>query len=137
MNVIFDQLDMHKTQQNWPKDTPFQPALVKNRKGTTPSKWLVLSSPFSPGSAPTWSSSERDEFIRIPLFPYLVQSPEADRALAFAFQLGLACAGYLPGKVSALHVVTGVPVQLLYDAATEENTGLRFWFGFAVVLEKS
>lgn len=136
MKITFDQLDMQKTRQHWPKDTPFQPALVKTRERGDSANWMVLSAPLSPGSPPQWALTEHDEYVRVPLFPYLVSSPQADRALAFAMQLGLTCAGYLPGRVRAFHVVTGVPVQLLYDPDTDADSGLRFWVGLAVVLEK-
>lgn len=138
MKVTFEQLDMAKTRQLWPKDTPFQPALVKNRpRNGGAADWLVLTEPLVPGQAPKWSLAEHDEYVRIPLFPYRVQSPQADRALAFAMQLGLTCAGHLPAPVQAFHVVTGVPVQLLYDPDTDTDNGLRFWLGLAVILEKS
>lgn len=137
MKVIFDQLDMHKTRQLWPKDTPFQPALVKTRERSGAAEWVVLSEPLVPNQPPKWSLAEHDEYVRIPLFPYVVQSPQADRALAFALQLGLTCAGYLPAAVQTFHVVTGVPVQLLYDPDTDTDSGLRFWLGLAVILEKS
>lgn len=134
MKLIFEQLDLEKTRANWPDGTPFQPALVKYRRDDK-RHWLALSAPLVPGSAPQWAKTERDEYVRIPLFPYLVPGSEADRALAFAVQLGLSCAGHLPGRVEAFWVVTGVPVQLLYDPATDQSSGMRFWLGLAVNLE--
>jgi hypothetical protein len=134
MKLFFEQLDLEKTRANWPEGAPFRPALVKYRRDDS-RHWLALSEPLLPGGTPQWAKTEHDEYVRIPLFPYVVPSPEADRSIAFALQLGLSCAGHLPGRVEAFRVVTGVPVQLLYDPATDQNTGLRFWLGFAVNLE--
>jgi hypothetical protein len=64
-------------------------------------------------------------------------SSQGDLALAFMLQLGLSCAGHLPGRVTGFYVVTGQPVELLYDDATNENTGLRYWVGFAVIVEET
>lgn len=136
MKLFFDQLDLAKTRANWPEGVPFCPALVKRRRGDR-RHWSVLSAPLSPGDIPHLAQTEHDEYVRIPLFPYVLPTAEADRAIAFALQLGLTCAGHLPGAVEACYVVTGVPVQLMYDPETEQNTGVRFWLGFAVNLEKS
>lgn len=136
MKLFFDQLDLNKTRTSWPQGAPFCPALVKRRREDK-RHWLALSEPLLPGAVPTWAKTEHDEYVRIPLFPYVVPSPEADRSIAFALQLGLSCAGHLPGPIDAFWIVTGIPVQLLYDHATDQNTGMRFWLGFAVNLEKA
>jgi hypothetical protein len=67
------------------------------------------------------------------LFSYTL-NPDADLAFAYMVQLGLSCAGYTPKKVKNLHVVTGFPVDLLYDNGITKPTGIQYWFGFAYLL---
>lgn len=136
MKLFVDQLDINRTKAHWPDGEPFTPALVRHRGRDDKRDWLALAAPLAPGTPPQWSSARRDEYVRIPLFPYLLNAA-GDMALAHMLHLGLSCAGQLPGKLAALHIVTGVPVELLYDPETAQNTGLRYWFGFAVDLEKA
>jgi hypothetical protein len=136
MKTTVETLDMVKTQAHWPKDTPFTPALVRRRHKHDKGRWAVLSEQLMPGEHPSWSYAAHDEYLRIPLFPYMLSS-QGDLALAFMLQLGLSCAGHLPGRVTGFYVVTGQPVELLYDDATNENTGLRYWVGFAVIVEET
>lgn len=131
MNVVISRVDMQKTRQNWPTDKPFAPAHVLARKDKY--NWFVLSAPIVPGETPQWYQTVSDEFIRIPLFPYLLNS-EADLAFAFMLQLGLSCAAHFPGKVAAFHVVTGFPVELAYDATNTRLQHLEYWVGFGVVI---
>lgn len=134
MKLFVEQLDLAKTREHWPRETPFAPALVRDRKRDK-AHWLALTKPFVPGEPPVFSQTEHDEYIRIPLFPYLLRS-QGDLALAFMLQLGLSCAAHLPGPVTGMFIVTGKPVELLYDPDTDQNTGLRYWVGFAVTLEE-
>ena len=136
MKLFIDQLDIAKTRANWPEGEAFMPALVRHRGRDDKYDWRVLAEPLVPGAVPHWSAATRDEYVRVPLFPYLL-SAEGDLALAFMLQLGLTCAGQLPGKVEAAHIVTGVPVDLLYDPTNSHPTGMRYWVGFAVVMERS
>jgi len=136
MKLFVDQLDISKTRANWPDGEPFQPALVRHRGRDDKFNWLVLAAPLQAGGEPRWASATRDEYVRVPLFPYLLSST-GDLALAYMLQLGLTCAGQLLGKIEAAHIVTGVPVELLYDPGTAQAAGMRFWVGFAVVLERS
>jgi len=135
MKIKVEQLDLERTKQHWPKETPFQPALIRSRKEDK-RKWIVLSAPLVPGESPRWSKTEHDEYIRIPLFPYRL-SPEADLALAFMIQLGLSCAAQLPAPVTDLFIVTGRPVELLYDSNEEDAScvGMRYWVGFGILTE--
>ncbi len=135
MKLIVETLDMEKTKAHWPKETPFAPALIRDRKKLK-GHWAVLSAPLQPGGTPEWAYAEHDEYLRIPLFPYAL-SHQGDLALAFMLQLGLTCAGHLPGQVTGFYVVTGQPVELLYDADTDEAAGLRYWVGFAVITEET
>lgn len=132
MKLTFDTVDIETSRANWPNDQPFRPALIKNRKQDK-RNWTVLSAPVVPGEPPIWAFTEHDEYIRIPVFPYLL-NPRADKALAFMLQLGLSCAGHLPQPIAELYIVTGVPVQLLYNSE-QECTGMRCWAGFAIILE--
>lgn len=133
MKLDIVQLDMEKTKASWPREIPFAPAYVHNRKPGDKAQWLALDAPLQPGCAGTWALAEHDEYVRIPLFAYTL-NPKADLALAYMLQLGLSCAGHLPKTVSNFYVVTGSPVELLYDPDTDENTGLRYWVGFAITL---
>jgi hypothetical protein len=133
MKVSVARLDMKKTRDSWPAGTPFAPALIKPVESVGGSDWYVLDQCYVPGERPTWAFSEHDEYLRIPLFSYDLH-PKADLAMAFMLQMGLACAGYLPGPVKHFHVVTGNPVELLYDEDSGQHSGLRYWFGFAVKL---
>lgn len=133
MKLVVEQLDLEKTREHWPREVPFRPALVKDRRRDK-AHWLSLTAPFVPGELPHFAQTEHDEYIRIPLFPYML-SYQGDLALAFMLQLGLSCAAYLPGPVTGMYIVTGKPVELLYDPDTNELTGMRYWVGFAVTLE--
>lgn len=135
MNFKVCRVDMAKVEATWPREVPFAPAYVQKRPPGDTKKWLVLAEPIVPGTPPLWSLSEHDEYVRIPLFPYLL-SPEADLALAFMLQLGLSCASHLTAAVASFYVVTGVPVEILYDPDTDTNVNIRCWIGFAVDLEK-
>jgi hypothetical protein len=131
INVV--QLDIARTRETWPRETLFAPAYVYRRKHNEQSRWFVLDAPLGNDLPPSWANAEHDEYVRIPLFPYML-SAKADLALAYMLQLGLSCAGHLPRAVEQFYVVTGSPVELLYDPDTDENTGIRYWVGFGVVL---
>jgi hypothetical protein len=134
MRLNIAQLDMEQTKATWPREVPFAPAYVYRRKHGDQARWLVLDAPASPDMPPVWALAEHDDYVRIPLFPYVL-SENADLALAYMLQLGLSCAGHLPRQVKHFYVVTGAPVELLYDPDTDTNTGIRYWVGFGVVLE--
>jgi hypothetical protein len=135
MELHVSQIDLKKTAENWPSDRPFKPALLIKQPVMHPDDWWVCDAPIVPGEAPVWMSARQDQYVRIPLFRYDLNS-EADLALAYMLQLGLSCAGHLPGPVKKFHVVTGSPVDLLYDDAINKSIGLRYWVGVAVVTDK-
>jgi hypothetical protein len=135
MELHLSQLDIRKTVKNWPIGEPFKPALIVKQPTVHPHDWWVSDAPITPGQPPMWFSAKQDQYVRIPLFRYRL-SPEADLALAFMLQLGLSCAGYLPGIVKKFHIVTGSPVDLLYDNDINTSVGLDYWFGLAVVIDK-
>ena len=95
--------------------------------------WFVVDSPVIPGQVPTVIKSYQDPYVRIPLFQYTLH-PDADLAFAYMVQLGLTCAASIPQTVKKLHVVTGFPVDLLYEDGITAPTGIHYWFGFAYVL---
>jgi hypothetical protein len=138
MKIDVIRLDMEKTKAHWPRDVPFAPAYIHSRKPGDKARWLVLDLPLDPNKPSPrplmWAQAEHDEYVRIPLFSYAL-SPKSDLALAYMLQLGLSCAGHLPNAVSNFYVVTGSPVELLYDPETDVNTGLLYWVGFAITLE--
>lgn len=133
MKVSVDRLDIQTTRARWPDGEPFMPALIKPVEAVGGANWYVLDAAYTPGEQPIWAFSAHDEYLRIPLFAYDL-NPKADLAFAFMLQLGLSCAGYLPGPVRHFYVATGNPVELLYDPDTGLNSGLRYWVGFAVKL---
>lgn len=133
MKLTIESLDLATTKERWPPDQPFRPALIRSRKQDK-RHWLALSEPFVPGAAPQWAKTEHDEYIRVPLFPYRL-SHKGDQALAFMLQLGLSCASYLPDRITELFIVTGVPVELLYNPDDQSCAGMRYWVGFAIITE--
>lgn len=135
MELEVIRLDLDKTRQNWPDHMPFAPAHIQPQPTMHPDNWFVLDAPLTPGEAPVWAFSRHDQYVRIPLFSYTL-SPKADLALAFMVQLGLSCAGYLPGAVRKFRVVTGVPVDLVHDDDINTSVGLQYWFGLAVTTKE-
>lgn len=133
MNLSVTRVDIEKTRQHWPTEKPFAPAHIFPR--TDKNNWFVLSKPIEPDIPPKWYKTAADEFIRIPLFPYFL-NPEADLAFAFMLQLGLSCAAHFPGEVTGLHVVTGVPVELVYDSNNTELKHLEYWVGVGLLIKK-
>lgn len=128
------QVDLEKTRASWPEGVVFEPAYVRKFKHGEKKNWLVLGAPLNPGEQPIWNLTEHDEYLRIPLFSYDL-SAQPDRALAFMLQLGLSCAGFIPGSVASYYVATGTPVELIYDPDTNTSVGIRCWIGFAVILK--
>lgn len=110
------------------------PCAILPREGTDP--WLVRLLPLDEGVGPegAWSQVDSGEFVRVPLVPYRTWAPDAEKALALAFQLGilgLAAADRLvPVElVQEVLVVAGRPVEeVLQDGCP---VGYRFWLGFA------
>ena len=132
MQLKVSRLDLEKTQKNWPADRPFEPAYLYRRPTEAVERWLVATAAVVPGQSPTLSTSYQDPYVRIPLFCYRL-NPAADLALAYMVQLGLSCAASVPADIKKLHLVTGFPVQLLYDDSGE-SSGIVYWFGFAYLL---
>lgn len=129
MKIITTRLDIIKTRATWP-DNSFAPAYVFPRKDNK--KWEVADVAVS-NNPMIWSYAANDEYVRIPLFKYTLPG-KGDLSLAVMFQLGLICAGQLPLPIRHLHIVTGVPVELISDNAGNV-TGMEYWMGFAIALE--
>jgi hypothetical protein len=133
MKLQVSRVDLALTKKSWPADIPFSPAYIYKRPVENVEHWLVVDEPLEPGKKHSTTSSYQDPYIRIPLFQYTI-NPDADLAFAYMLQLGLSCAAHIPSTVKKLHIVTGFPVDLLYDDAIKKSTGLRYWFGFAYLL---
>jgi hypothetical protein len=133
MKLKVSRLDIGQTQANWPENEVFAPALVQPRARDDKYKWTVLNAPLRPGAKPVFSSTIHDEYIRIPLFQYRL-SGKADHALAFMLQLGLAVVGHVPQPIAHLHIVTGAPVELVYD--NDGVSHMLCWVGFAFAPER-
>lgn len=133
MQLKVSRVDLARTKKSWPPELPFAPAYIFKRPTEIVERWLVVSEPVVPGSPQVLSESYQDPYVRIPLFAYVL-NPEADLAFAYMVQLGLSCAGNIPKTVEKLHVVTGFPVDLLYDDDIKKPSGIRYWFGFAYLL---
>jgi hypothetical protein len=131
MKTKFVQLDLVQTKANWPAGRPFRPAYVKKFKHGQPSNWSVVDAPVKPGTPISWAHTYHDEYLRVPLFSYMLHR-QTDRALATMLALGLECAGQLTGQAQELLLVTGVPVELCYAADQQTFLGLRYYVGFAV-----
>jgi hypothetical protein len=135
MQVIFEQLDLKKTRATWPAGVSFQPAMVKSRRKFGNQNWTVLSEKHINGHPPSWAYAHHDDYVRIPLFQYELPV-QLDRALAFFLQVGIEAAADLMKPIRSLYVITGVPVDILFDPEKNEDVGLRYWIGFAVVTEE-
>lgn len=133
MELKVSRLDLIKTKANWPAEETFSPAYIYKRPTDFVERWLVVDSAVIPGRPQTVIEAYQDPYVRIPLFQYDL-SPEADLALAYMVQLGLSCAANIQATVKKLHVVTGFPVDLLYDDDINKNVGIRYWFGFAYLI---
>ena len=133
MQLKVSRVDLARTRKSWPADVDFAPAYIYKRPTEVVERWLVVSAPVIPGQPQKLSASYQDPYIRIPLFSYKL-NPDADLAFAYMVQLGLSCAGYTPKNVNKLHVVTGFPVDLLYEDGITKPVGIQYWFGFAYLL---
>jgi len=132
MQIQVTRLDILRTRASWP-DTEFRPAYVVARQNGDSRNWRAADSPLptADGKAKvTWALADTDEYIRIPLFSYDI-SPKGDLALAFMFQLGVTAACEFKGNVAALHMVVGMPAELVYAPDGTPAT-LNYWFGFAL-----
>lgn len=132
MRLKVTRVDLKKSRETWPTGVPFAPAHIEPRSDSR--NILILSEPFVSGRPPLWAQGRGDEYLRIPLFPYLLNA-EADLAFAFMLQFGLSCAGHLPKQISEFHVATGVPVEMAYDENNERVAHLEYWVGFGIILE--
>lgn len=132
MEIKITTLDIPATKAAWPGGE-FLPAYVVPR-GSDKHVWYVLDQKLAAGGEPSWSISNGDEYVRIPVFAYNL-SPRGDRALAFMLQLGLSVVGHLSGKITHLHIVTGTPVELLYDTAGTLSH-MSYWVGFAAAIKE-
>lgn len=135
MNVTVSRLNMKTTRANWPDGEPFKPALIRAKQPGLPEDWLIVDAKVDGTAPPIFAYTTHDQYLRIPLFEYTL-SPKADLALAAMVQIGLACVGHIQKPVRSLHVVTGDPVDLLYENDINTAIGLRYWFGFAIATER-
>lgn len=135
MKTIISRLDINATRENWPNGAAFKPALVVAKQPGQPEDWVVVDAPVNSQEPPSFGYTTHDQYLRIPLFEYRLD-PHAELAMAYLVQIGVACAGYIQKPVKTLHVVVGLPVDLLYDAGINMPIGIRYWFGFAFATEK-
>lgn len=134
MELTVSRIDINKTAENWPADMPFKPAMIVKQPTMHPDDWWVADAPIpAPEDEISWAFAKHDQYIRIPLFKYQL-STDASLAFARVLSFGLSCAGKFPGRLKKLHVVTGKPVDLLYDADINKGISLQCWLGFAVVV---
>lgn len=129
MEIITSRADIVRTREAWPGGE-FLPAHIFSRKDSA--HWQVIDAPYKLNKPPSLSSTAVDEYIRIPLFAYRL-SPVGDSALSFMLQFGASLVNYIPGKLKKLHIVTGSPVELVYQ--DKQLTHMNCWIGLAFVLE--
>lgn len=134
MKITLAQIDLVKTRAEWPAGKPFAPALISSRKKLDNLNWTVLAEKHINGRPPSWAYAHNDDYVRIPLFEYDLPI-KLDLALSYFLSTGLSCAASLQKEIRRLHIVTGVPVEILFDDDKNEDVGIRYWFGFAVVTE--
>ena len=134
MKITFEHIDLLKTREQWPAGRRFTPALVKTRKSLENLNWTVLAEKHINGQSPSWSYAQHDDYVRIPLFEYDLPV-KLNLALAALLSMGVSCAASLQKEIRRLHIVTGVPVEILFDEDKNEDVGIRYWLGFAIVTE--
>lgn len=135
MNIIVSRLDIKTTRERWPNDIPFAPALVLAKQPGQPEDWIAVDARVDADSAPSFTDTTSDQYLRIPLFEYML-SAEADLAFTAPLQIGLSCVGHIHKPIKTLHVVTGNPVDLIYGDDINTAVGLRYWLGFAIATER-
>lgn len=134
MKITIEQVDLVKTRASWPAGQTFAPAVVRSRKKLENLNWTVLAEKHINGQSPSWAYSHHDDYVRIPLFEYNLPI-KFDIALSHFLSIGLSCAASLQKEIRRLHIVTGVPVEILFDEDKNEDVGIRYWLGFSVVTE--
>jgi len=134
MQFRISRVDIKQTRANWPGGD-FAPALVLPRAKKDNSAWYVIDQPISlnTGAVPSWALAVGDEYIRIPLFSYNLP-PQADMALATIMQIGLICSQAPTKSVNTAHIVTGNPVELVYNA-DDSVYCMTSWLGIALTFE--
>jgi hypothetical protein len=130
MKTKFAQIDLAKTKASWPAGVPFQLAHIQKFKHGEPTDWTVIDGPIVPGVPLSWAQTYHDEYLRIPVFSYMLHR-QTDLALATMLQLGLEFAGQLGKPIQELFLVTGVPVELCYEDDQDTYAGLKYYVGFA------
>jgi len=135
MEFQFSRVDIQKTAEHWPTDIPFKPALLASQPTYSPYDWWIVDSPIVCGTKPEWAFAKTDQYVRIPLFQYTLPK-DSDLALANLLALGVSCAGYLPGSLQKVHVVTGIPVDLVTEPDINTVICLQYWFGLALAVNK-
>jgi hypothetical protein len=128
-NIV--QIDLVKTRADWPADLPFAPSYLRKFKHGEPTDWSVLDKPIAPWQPLSWAQTYHDAYLRVPIFSYMLHR-QTDQALAMMLMFGLEAAGQLSQPPQELLIVTGVPVELLYEADQQTYAGLQYHFGFAV-----
>lgn len=127
MQIAIEQLDISRYEAQ-----KIKPATLIPRK--IGEVWLIRETPMETALSPTWSTASEGEYVRVPLFPYLVRGTEPSEVVAVAFKFG-AQAGidlYLAGEMItplAMHISVGHPVVDL-------GSSLRFWLGFAFLVRR-
>ena len=94
--------------------------------------WLTRAKPIGVADKPSteWSMTDSGGFVRIPLFPYIVNGNHPSTAVAYAMQLALHCLSMVGSdRVKRIHLVIGDPIQQI-NLPGETEPVLRFWLGF-------
>lgn len=96
--------------------------------------WYVMVVPGNHERPAEFSYVASEAVVSIPLFPYLLPD-RPDMALATMLTLALSCVGALDAPIDRLHIVTGMPLEVLQPGEHPPFTS-RFWLGFAVTLAR-
>jgi len=134
MQIIVKQIDIPRTKDSWPGGI-FNPAYVASRESGVDFDWLIADSPVPDDAAGgiEWATARGSEYIRIPLFEYLIK-PQGNFALTFAFKTGVIAASLAPILVKKIYCVTGTPVEIVQDKSGQA-VALSYWLGFAFSYE--
>ncbi len=94
--------------------------------------WFVPETPLDVKRRPTWEYYRQQDKVLISLFPY-VTSTSPEMAMAFAFSLAFAVAGWLPKPPRKLHIAIGTPIEQVDIPGRGQC--LRVWLGFGFTEE--
>lgn len=122
MEFTYNRIDvpMYEGQENGPHD------VIPRRQGEI---WMVPHAPVSLSEPIDWRHHKREDFVYVPLYPYLIPA-DPDLALGFMLQLGMRAATDINKPLQRIHLALGNPVNEVF----QEGMGnvWQYQVGFAL-----